>query len=33
MAVAGPRMLEVATGEKVDNETLGGWEVHANYTS
>lgn len=32
MAVAGPRMLEIATGEKVSNEELGGWEVHANYT-
>lgn len=32
MAVAGPRMLEVATGEKVSNEELGGWEVHANFT-
>ncbi len=32
MAVAGPRMLEVATGEKVTNEELGGWEVHAEYT-
>ncbi|AKG05356.1 methylmalonyl-CoA decarboxylase [Salimicrobium jeotgali] len=32
MAVAGPRMLEVATGEKVSNEELGGWEVHAEYT-
>jgi len=32
MAVAGPRMLEVATGEKVSNEDLGGWEVHANFT-
>ncbi|MGY0694471.1 acyl-CoA carboxylase subunit beta [Virgibacillus sp. FSP13] len=32
MAVAGPRMLEVATGEKVSNEELGGWEVHADFT-
>lgn len=32
MAVAGPRMLEVATGEKISNEDLGGWEIHANYT-
>lgn len=32
MAVAGPRMLEIATGEKVSNEELGGWEIHANYT-
>ncbi|MGM0900346.1 MAG: acyl-CoA carboxylase subunit beta [Bacillota bacterium] len=32
MAVAGPRMLEVATGERVTNEELGGWQIHANYT-
>lgn len=32
MAVAGPRMLEVATGEKVSNEDLGGWEIHADFT-
>lgn len=32
MAVAGPRMLEIATGEKVPNEELGGWQVHANHT-
>lgn len=32
MAVAGPRMLEVATGEKVSNEELGGWLVHAEHT-
>ncbi|GAB4072802.1 carboxyl transferase domain-containing protein [Barrientosiimonas marina] len=32
MAVAGPRMLEVATGEKVSNEELGGWDIHAEYT-
>ncbi|WP_067726156.1 acyl-CoA carboxylase subunit beta [Oceanobacillus damuensis] len=32
MAVAGPRMLEVATGEKVSNEELGGWNIHAEYT-
>jgi len=32
MAVAGPRMLEVATGEKISNEELGGWEIHADYT-
>ncbi|AXI10222.1 methylmalonyl-CoA decarboxylase [Oceanobacillus zhaokaii] len=32
MAVAGPRMLEVATGEKISNEELGGWKIHANYT-
>lgn len=32
LAVAGPRMLEVATGEKVTNEELGGWQIHAKYT-
>lgn len=32
MAVAGPRMLEVATGEKISNNELGGWEIHANHT-
>ncbi|WP_246476394.1 acyl-CoA carboxylase subunit beta [Salicibibacter cibi] len=32
MAVAGPRMLEVATGESVSNEELGGWEIHAHHT-
>ncbi|PWA11159.1 methylmalonyl-CoA decarboxylase [Pueribacillus theae] len=32
MAVAGPRMLEVATGEKISNEELGGWKIHADYT-
>lgn len=32
MAVSGPRVLEVATGEKVNNEELGGWEVHARIT-
>lgn len=32
LAVAGPRMLEIATGEKVTNEALGGWEVHAEHT-
>src|SRR5699024_2828577 len=32
MAVAGPRMLEVATGEQVSNEELGGWKIHADYT-
>lgn len=32
MAVAGPRMLEVATGEKVTSEELGGWNVHADST-
>lgn len=32
MAVAGPRMLEVATGEQVDLEDLGGWKIHAEHT-
>src|SRR5690625_7744028 len=32
MAVAGPRMLEVATGEKVSNEDLGGWKGRATHT-
>jgi acetyl-CoA carboxylase carboxyltransferase component len=32
MAVSGPRVLEIATGEKVTNEELGGWEVHARVT-
>ncbi|MHB1628231.1 MAG: acyl-CoA carboxylase subunit beta [Bacilli bacterium] len=32
MAVAGPRMLEIATGEKVTPEELGGWEIHAKVT-
>ena len=32
MAVSGPRVLEVATGEKVSNEELGGWQLHARVT-
>ncbi len=32
MAVAGPRMLEMATGEEISPEELGGWEVHAKVT-
>jgi acetyl-CoA carboxylase carboxyltransferase component len=32
MAVSGPRVLEVATGEKVENEDLGGWKLHAEIT-
>lgn len=32
MAVAGPRVLEIATGERVSNEELGGWQVHAKVT-
>ena len=32
MAVSGPRVLEVALGEKVTPEELGGWELHAEVT-
>jgi acetyl-CoA carboxylase carboxyltransferase component len=32
MGVAGPRMLEIATGEKIAEEQLGGVEVHHHYT-
>ncbi|KMM38243.1 acyl-CoA carboxylase subunit beta [Guptibacillus hwajinpoensis] len=32
MAVAGPRMLEVATGEKATEEELGGVKIHEKYT-
>ena len=32
MAVAGPRMLEMATGQQVSTEELGGWQVHATQT-
>lgn len=32
MAVSGPRVLEIATGEKVENEDLGGWKLHAEIT-
>jgi methylmalonyl-CoA decarboxylase subunit alpha len=32
MAVSGPRVLEVATSEKVENEDLGGWRLHAEIT-
>ena len=32
MAVAGPRILEMATGQKISPEELGGWEVHAKNT-
>ncbi len=32
MAVSGPRMLEVATGEKISTEELGGWQLHAKTT-
>jgi len=31
-AVAGPRILEIATGEKISPEELGGWEIHAGIT-
>ncbi len=32
MAVSGPRVLEIATGEKVANEELGSWQLHAEVT-
>ncbi|WP_347549954.1 carboxyl transferase domain-containing protein [Pseudalkalibacillus hwajinpoensis] len=32
MGVAGPRMLEIATGEKVTEEQLGGVKVHEEFT-
>ncbi|MBI3106543.1 MAG: hypothetical protein HYY95_13410 [Candidatus Rokubacteria bacterium] len=32
MAVSGPRVLELATGEQVSEEDLGGWQVHAEET-
>ncbi|MCF8568359.1 methylmalonyl-CoA decarboxylase [Alicyclobacillus tolerans] len=32
MAVAGPRMLEMATGENISAEDLGGWKLHAEVT-
>ncbi|WP_040209105.1 acyl-CoA carboxylase subunit beta [Neobacillus jeddahensis] len=32
MAVAGPRMIEMATGQQVSTEVLGGWKVHAHQT-
>jgi len=32
MAVSGPRVLEMATGERVDLEALGGWRLHAEVT-
>jgi len=31
-AVSGPRVLEIATNEKVTNEELGGWKLHATVT-
>jgi acetyl-CoA carboxylase carboxyltransferase component len=32
MAVSGPRVLELATGEQVSLEDLGGWRMHAEET-
>jgi methylmalonyl-CoA decarboxylase subunit alpha len=32
MAVSGPRVLELATCEQVENEDLGGWKLHAEIT-
>lgn len=32
MAVAGPPILETATGEQATPQELGGWELHANIT-
>ncbi len=32
MAVTGPPVLEVATGEKIDAQSLGGWKIHAEKT-
>ena len=32
MAVSTPRVLEIATGERVANEELGGWKLHAEVT-
>lgn len=32
MAVSGPRVLEMATGERVGIEELGGWKLHAEVT-
>ncbi len=32
MGVSGPRVLEMALGEKVTDEELGGWQVHARIT-
>ncbi|MBU2648625.1 carboxyl transferase [bacterium] len=31
-AVSGPRVLEIATNEKVSSEELGGWKLHATVT-
>lgn len=32
MGVSGPRILEIALGEKTTDEELGGWKVHAEVT-
>jgi len=32
LAVTSPRVVEVATGEQIDFEALGGWEVHDKHT-
>jgi methylmalonyl-CoA decarboxylase subunit alpha len=32
MGVSGPRVLELALGEKISDEELGGWQVHAEIT-
>lgn len=32
MGVSGPRVLEIALGEIISDEELGGWEVHAKIT-
>ncbi len=32
MSISSPRLVEVSIGEKVDNEELGGWELHARKT-
>lgn len=32
MGVSGPRVLELALGESVTNEELGGWQVHSEIT-
>jgi methylmalonyl-CoA decarboxylase subunit alpha len=32
MGVSGPRVVEIALGEKVTDEELGGWKVHAEIT-
>jgi acetyl-CoA carboxylase carboxyltransferase component len=32
MGVSGPRVLELAISEKITDEELGGWKVHAEIT-